>query len=694
MSSPSAPAPSSGTCVHSQLSDYQLLKVIGEGRTGRVFLALDRASNAPVAVKVIPKGNGKDDIALNEQAIHSSIKNCGFSVPLLASFHDELNFYLVTAYLGGYDMDFNLGLAECFVEERVKFYAAELVVALEELKACNVVHRDIKPSNLAFTYDGHIRILDFGYAKRLTRAQEVNFDADPNASEGSFRFPDPDYTTTERVGSASYMSAAVHLGLPYSFEADTHAMGVILFQMATGRLPFGHNAWYDEEVMEDIVCHRLSFRPEDDVSPELRDLISILLPRYWMTPVQLDVIKAHPFFNGVRWDKVKAQTTIPPWRPLVAPLPKEVKKCTMVVEGAQCLPDPYPNFSYVSSQFQAQRRQATGSISRGFARLFNGHTNTAPLRPVAAAAAVTIPTRPTPPPPILPVILLTHPEDEGEKEKKDLEVTPATQAPLADITNQQMLLPEPPDRNSLVPSRPVSTLALPKQRKRQKENEGYLVAPKATPKPKTAGGPLELVTARNPKVKLRSTVLPKPSPVPTRATKAKPRPVPYGSRKPSTPAPASEAPTTKLPFRVPGRVLSSTNSPKLLSNSEPLRAPAPVSPSPTAAQIVDCADRTGGLDTVVQVEQYVGQAEALDKQANLPQLLEESGGCSLVRWAPLMATENSQAHLSMLATAPPIKVDGGHLPRSPEGFNNNLRRFWTRVFMFLDRVLPWIRTCF
>ncbi|KAG6850424.1 hypothetical protein H0H93_013649, partial [Arthromyces matolae] len=199
----SAPSSSSTSIASSSgpaLSDFDLLKLIGKGQSGRVYLALDKASKTHVAIKVIQKRPDNHTRILMEQEIHCSLSSSPFVLPLLASFHDTKNFYLVTPYLGGHDLAVNIGVEGRFPEERARFYAAELLVFLQHLKSHQVLHRDLKPSNIALTSSGHVRVFDFGLATRVEKSQEpiMEFKRYPNSNSGVVKIFDPDFTSIER----------------------------------------------------------------------------------------------------------------------------------------------------------------------------------------------------------------------------------------------------------------------------------------------------------------------------------------------------------------------------------------------------------------------------------------------------------------------------------------------------------------
>ncbi|KAG6864340.1 hypothetical protein C0991_010341 [Blastosporella zonata] len=549
------------------LSDFDLIKALGKGRCGRVFLAIDRASGSQVAIKVIQKGEDRDAWAKSEQTIHRSLNKCQFSIPLLASWDDSVNHYLVTPYFAGNDLAINLGAAGKFSEARTRFYTSELVIALEELKAEHVLHRDIKPSNIVLTPQGHVRLLDFGYATHVQPA-EITFHAEPTASFGYFRLPDPDFTATERVGTAAFMSAAMHLGQPYSFDGDYHGLGVTMYRMLTGRVPFGNDAKTNDEVMEAVVCEQVVFRPEDNLSKEAQGLKApggargsngppLLLWR--ASPSMLPIIdqEADCYHFRSRWDRVRAQKTSAPWKPFIQPIPKKISECS-VEEGLPCSSD-----SYLSPELAALRARET-TLNK-IAKFFRASPPPPPLvlapvvanQPTAEAVPSSPPASPHPSCPPLPAVITTiAPQapsslvggplpkavQDGLRRRREAAAkarsVPAlvitapehtvqeAEPVLQDVTNSgRMLSPEDAFSRSawvpdvVEPKGPVIKLsAPPKRRKReQKENAVPPIEVKSSTKPKPSRTPLAPISKS---IQAQATSPPR---------------APWGSRLPPTP---------------------------------------------------------------------------------------------------------------------------------------------------------------
>ncbi|KAG6809730.1 hypothetical protein H0H92_012517, partial [Tricholoma furcatifolium] len=153
---------------------FQIIKPVGKG----VYLAKDSASRVPVAIKVVNGHTKERDLLLR-------LNDQPFIAPLLASWQDDDHHYIVTQYYAGSDLGSLLCAEGTFSESHVKFIAAEIIVALQGLKARNVLYRDLKPANIILTPSGHIRIVDLGLAKVVEDVAPMDFSADPVVTRGS-----------------------------------------------------------------------------------------------------------------------------------------------------------------------------------------------------------------------------------------------------------------------------------------------------------------------------------------------------------------------------------------------------------------------------------------------------------------------------------------------------------------------------
>ncbi|KAJ3122535.1 camp-dependent protein kinase catalytic subunit [Nowakowskiella sp. JEL0407] len=167
------------------------------------------------------------EIFSGEQTVPSS----EFMVRLYSSFQDEGHLYMVLEFVNGGDLFTCIRKYRRFTENVARFYAAELVIALEYLHSRHVVYRDLKPENILMDSNGHIKIADFGFAKRVPDKTVY----DP-ALKGQTREPG---TTKTFCGTPAYMAPEIVLRKPHGKASDWWSLAVVVYEMLAGYTPFG-----------------------------------------------------------------------------------------------------------------------------------------------------------------------------------------------------------------------------------------------------------------------------------------------------------------------------------------------------------------------------------------------------------------------------------------------------------------------
>ncbi|KAJ7147354.1 kinase-like domain-containing protein, partial [Mycena filopes] len=335
---PVSPSPS--------LADFDVLNLIGRGKTSTIYLVREKATRKLYALKQAPKKAQAADIE-QEQNLLKSIADLPDApkslLSLVASWSDSEYFYLLTPWCAGKDLSSLLTSGRFFSPERTKAYMVQLVLAVQTLHDLKVIHRDIKPANIFLTQDGNVILGDLGFAKQFATSlttgnqepMEVSFDVDPNASAGSFFKPteeDESCTTRERCGTLHWMSPTQIAGTPYSFDADVFALGVVMHQMSTGRLPFPY-ATTPEELRAAYAQDLVTFRGEDELDANAKELITGMLARDVGGRLTLAEVKAHPYFHGVDWSAAQQQSGPTPWAPPAAFVPKEPPRREIIKSG-------------------------------------------------------------------------------------------------------------------------------------------------------------------------------------------------------------------------------------------------------------------------------------------------------------------------------------------------------------------------
>jgi serum/glucocorticoid-regulated kinase 2 len=242
-----------------KIEDFDLLKVVGKGSFGKVMQVMKKDTTRIYALKTIRKQHiiSRSEVAhtLAERSVLAQINN-PFIVPLKFSFQSPEKLYLVLAFVNGGELFHHLQKEQRFDINRSRFYAAELLCALECLHGFGVIYRDLKPENILVDYVGHIALCDFGLCK--------------------LDMKDEDKTNTF-CGTPEYLAPELLHGQGYTKAVDWWTLGVLLYEMLTGLPPF-----YDEntnEMYRKILAEPLHFPGPEIVPPAARDLLTKLLDR-------------------------------------------------------------------------------------------------------------------------------------------------------------------------------------------------------------------------------------------------------------------------------------------------------------------------------------------------------------------------------------------------------------------------------
>ena len=203
------------------LGDYLLGDVLGDGGMGRVFAAEHRARGVSVAIKVLHERLGHDARAV-ERFLAEATRTRSIAHPNVVRVldfgrADDGTPYLVMERLHGEDGKALLKRRGRLPEAEVRRLGAAIAGGLQAAHALGIVHRDLKPANLLITDGGEPKILDFGIARQWTGAQD---------------------STGSRIGTVEYMAPEQVTGGIVGPAIDVFALGVVLFELVTGELPF------------------------------------------------------------------------------------------------------------------------------------------------------------------------------------------------------------------------------------------------------------------------------------------------------------------------------------------------------------------------------------------------------------------------------------------------------------------------
>ncbi len=209
---------------------YRLIECIGEGGMGVVYRARDEVLERDVALKLLHPGVVRDEFT-RRRFRNEALTLARLNHPHIETLHgfetvDDLDF-LVTEYVPGVTLADRLARGPMNEPDLLDF-GIQLASALQEAHEHNVIHRDLKPGNIVVTSSGQTKVLDFGLARLMPTADQTTMQSAPEGSS--------------LAGTLPYLSPEQLHGSPPDSRSDLYALGVILYEMATGERPYAQES--------------------------------------------------------------------------------------------------------------------------------------------------------------------------------------------------------------------------------------------------------------------------------------------------------------------------------------------------------------------------------------------------------------------------------------------------------------------
>ncbi|KAM3140401.1 hypothetical protein pb186bvf_007561 [Paramecium bursaria] len=274
------------------IKHFNLLRLIGEGAYGKVFLAKKRDNNKIYAIKSLmknPQDKKKQEcFALAEKNILTEIRH-PLVVSLSFTFQSEKHFYFALEYCPGGDLYNLLHRRVKLKEEQALFYASQILIVLQYLHEKKIIYRDLKPENVLLDEEGYIKLADFGLSKVLE---------DQNLSKSI-------------VGTPEYIAPEILLQQGHDYKADFWSFGCIIYEMVVGQPPF-YSA-DRREILKSIKDQEPQY--PDFLSKPLLDILKQLLQKD--PKKRIHDPKTHPWFQGQDWDGLLQKKKIAPFIPFI-----------------------------------------------------------------------------------------------------------------------------------------------------------------------------------------------------------------------------------------------------------------------------------------------------------------------------------------------------------------------------------------
>ncbi|MCH8034021.1 MAG: protein kinase [Bacteroidetes bacterium] len=241
-------------------SHYKILEKLGEGGMGIVYKAIDTKLDRTVALKFLPSSLTSDKEA-KDRFVREARAASALDHPNICTIHeinetDDGQLFIAMAYYKGETLKKKIERGPFKIEEAIDI-VSQVAEGLKRAHKKGIIHRDIKPANIFITNDGITKILDFGLAKVSTQTQLT--------------------TMGMTMGTVAYMSPEQTKGEEVDHRTDIWSLGVVLYEMLTGELPFRGD--YDQAILYSVLNEEPKFLKKFDILPSIQRVIKKALKK-------------------------------------------------------------------------------------------------------------------------------------------------------------------------------------------------------------------------------------------------------------------------------------------------------------------------------------------------------------------------------------------------------------------------------
>lgn len=300
-------------------NSFSKVKMLGKGDVGKVYLVREKKTEKLFAMKVLSKKEmikrNKVKRVMAEQEILST-SNHPFIVTLYHSFQSDDYLYLCMEYCMGGEFFRALQTrpGKCLPEEDARFYAAEVIAALEYLHLMGFIYRDLKPENILLHQSGHVMLSDFDLSARATRrggAPAMIRQATPNSAPlVDTRSCIADLRTNSFVGTEEYIAPEVIKGCGHTSAVDWWTLGILIYEMIFATTPFKGST--RNATFSNVLRNEVTFPESIPISSFGKSLIRKLLIKDELKRMGsqsgASEVKQHKWFAPISWGLLRNLT--------------------------------------------------------------------------------------------------------------------------------------------------------------------------------------------------------------------------------------------------------------------------------------------------------------------------------------------------------------------------------------------------
>jgi cGMP-dependent protein kinase len=284
-----------------KLEELIVYKKLGAGQFGSVYLVRTKGIDQFFGLKSIEKekivSNGLETHLLQEKSVMEMV-NFPFIMDFMKSYQDKSRIYFLLEYIKGIELFDAIRDMDILHTAEAQFYTGQLILAIEYLHSKGIIYRDAKPENIMVDHTGYLKMIDLGTAKVLKEKTGIKS------------------RTFTMIGTPQYMAPEIFSQKGYSFAADLWSLGVIVYELMCGKVPFGEEAEDPYEIYKEILTSQVKYPSfvKDLKAKKLMDQLLSKVPEVRLGG-SFAALKGNAWFDDFDWDKLLDRQLKPPYLP-------------------------------------------------------------------------------------------------------------------------------------------------------------------------------------------------------------------------------------------------------------------------------------------------------------------------------------------------------------------------------------------